>query len=57
MLLPWQRDVTLLSMPTTRPWILQNLRNYMRMTKPEIRVKQVCLPRTMSNVTNNKNEL
>ena len=57
MLLPWQRDVTLLSMPTTRPWILQNLRNYMRMTKPEIRVKQVCLPRIMSNVTNNKNEL
>ena len=42
---------------TTRPWILQNLRNYMRMTKPEIRVKQVCLPRIMSNVTNNKNEL
>ena len=35
----------------------QNLRNYMRMMRPAIRVKQVCLPHIISNITNNKNAL
>ena len=39
---------------TSSPW---NLRNYMVMTKPQLRVKQNCLPSIISNVTNNKSEL
>ena len=35
----------------------QNLRNYMRMLRLAIRVKQVCLPHIISNITNNKNAL
>ena len=39
---------------TSSPW---NLRNYMVITKPQLRVKQNCLPSIISNVTNNKSEL
>jgi len=44
-------------MPITRPYSLWNLRNYLWMTISEVRVKQICFPSTISNVTNDKNEL
>ena len=39
---------------TSSPW---NLRNYMVMVKPQLRVKKNCLPSIISNFTNNKSEL
>ena len=41
--------------PVTRPHSLYYLRKYLWMTKSQLCAKQICLPRILSNITNNKN--
>ena len=43
--------------PVTRPHSLYYLRKYLWMTKSQLCAKQICLPRILSNITNNKNGL
>ena len=44
-------------MPTTLPYSLWNLRNYLWITRSELHVKRICLPSIIANIAKSKNEL